>query len=327
MPRWLFQPVMVAAIAVFLTGCFISADPISEVEGDTQLGSYSLKWLASRGTPEPTALQQQLEAHIDQLGHELLPLTADGPLAVFNRLPPGACMSLPESVRQLLQYLQSFHVFSDTHTPEQTLLPWWLVSSAGTKQLSSEHSLMLSLESDEVCRHASVQLDLSSLVNSYVVDTLDSWLQQQGIQNYMLELAGDVRVRGKRAAGRPWKVVVEAPRDHARLAYRLLELDDHAVARAGDYRDYVARSRNQSTWLQGQVADSGQPGLRCVTVLAESATEADSLAHLLMFMGAEQGWLFAEEQGISAFFVEQHAENSFVSRGTQAFMALKNSEE
>lgn len=329
MSRWLFQPVMVAALAALIAGCFISADSVNEFEGETLLGSYSLKWLASRGSPEPAALQEQMEAHIEQLASELLPLYADSPVTQFNRLPHGECLTVPDSVQQLLQRLQELYAFTLSHTQEQgsSLLPWWLLTTDATSLPESESRPGVTLESDQLCRHDDVQLDLSSLVNSYIVDDLDGWFQQRGIENYMLDLAGDVRVKGKQSAGRPWRVVVEAPRDHARLAYRLLDLDDHAVARAGDYRDYVARSRNQSVWLQDLDTDLKHQGLRCVTVFTESATEADTLAHLLMFMGAEQGWIFAEEQGISAFFVERHAEQGFVSRGTPAFKALKNSEE
>ncbi len=328
MPRWLLQPAMIAALAAFLAGCFISADSVNEVDGETLLGNYSLKWLAKQGSSAPEVLQQQLEEHIDQLASELLALYADSPIAVFNRLPQEQCMAVPESVQLLLQRLQELYAFSLSHTREPTSLPpWWLLTADETSLPASGQHPAISLEADQLCRNADVQLDLSSLVNSYIVDALDDWLLELGIENYMLDLDGDVRVKGKQSAGRPWRVVVEAPRDHARLAYRLLELDDHAVARAGDYRDYVARSRNQSVWLQDLDSDLQPQGLRCVTVFAESATEADTLAHLLMFMGAEQGWIFAEEQGISAFFVEQHAKTGFVSRGTPAFKALKNSEE
>ncbi|SDT99798.1 FAD:protein FMN transferase [Halopseudomonas salegens] len=319
---------MAAVLAALLAGCFISGNSVREVEGDSRFGSYSLKWLDRPGTPAADDLRPRLHARIEQLATELL-AQADSPLAQFNRLPLGECLAVPDSVRQLVQHLQALHAFSleQVETGHAPMVRWWLLTEDGTPLSSTQQQAAVTLEGDQLCREMALQLDLSSLANSYAVDVLDDWLLQNGIENYMLDMAGDVRVKGYQADGRPWRIAVEAPHDHARLAYQLLDLDGHAAVRAGEYQDYVARSRNQSVWPQALTAEQTHQPLRCVTVFAESAVEADTLAHLLMFMGAEQGWRFARERDISAFFVERYAEQGFVSRGTPAFNALKNSEE
>jgi len=168
-------------------------------------------------------------------------------------------------------------------------------------------------------------LDLSASAKGFGVDKISDYLESLKINNYMVEIGGEVRTKGSKG-GIPWKVAIEAPHptDQSKPFQKILELKNHAVATSGNYRNYFEKNGKKF----GHTIDfrTGRPTehtLASVSVVTKgSCTEADALATALMVMGPFQGMSFAEENGLMALFVYRpsgQTEKVFIEKSSSHF--------
>lgn len=336
----LLRPVIAVALAAALTGCFNSVDPVSEMYGATQGSTYSIKWVPTDTSPEPEALQAEIESMFARFDSEASNWRGDSDIARFNAAPAGTCMQMPESVLDLVRLADHLHAdsggsFDITVAP---LLKLWGFHGGEQHQVPHPEQLQAAMltvgqqhlhirDDNQLCKDVALTLDISSVGAGYTVDRVIERLATYGITNYMVEVTGELKAAGRKPGNRPWRIAVEEPRDDERVAQMILDLDGKGVSTSGDYRNYyeVDGQRFSHTFD----ARSGHPvmhKLAAVTVLDDSAAEADGLSTLLMIMGEETGWDYAVEHRIPAFFVIRKGE-AFISKGTPQFNALAKSEE
>jgi len=171
---------------------------------------------------------------------------------------------------------------------------------------------------------ASLRIDLDGVAPGLAVDHIAERLESLGISDYLVELGGEVRARGRNREGRAWRVAVEAPLPGERKPYTLLELDGLGVSTSGDYRDYheVAGQRVSHT-IDPR---SGRPVLNqlvSVTVVHPSAAAADAWATALMVLGPTEGARLATRLGLAVLFIERDAAGGLRESSTPGFESLR----
>jgi thiamine biosynthesis lipoprotein len=188
---------------------------------------------------------------------------------------------------------------------------------AEVRQRTGHHHLRS--EGDQLCKDAAVQLDLNSIAAGYTVDRIAARLAELGVNSYLLDVTGEVRAAGQKPDGSPWRIAIEAPRDDRQVAQKVLPLDGLGVSTSGDYRNYFERDgKRYSHTLDPHSGAPVTHRLASVTVVDPSTLRADGLSTLLMVLGPERGYAFAERRDIAAFFVVR-SDNGFDSRATPAF--------
>ena len=105
---------------------------------------------------------------------------------------------------------------------------------------------------------ATLHVDLDGIAPGLAVDRIAERLEALGVRDYLVELGGEVRARGRSPAGRPWRVAVEAPLAGQRRPYALVELDGVGVSTSGDYRDF--RELRRAARLAHDRSAHGGPG-------------------------------------------------------------------
>jgi len=178
-------------------------------------------------------------------------------------------------------------------------------------------------------------LDLSALAKGYAVDRVVALLDEMGIQHYLVELGGDLRLKGLSPHGLPWRVGIEVPvAGQTRRAYQALRLSDAAVATSGDYRNhFVYQDRRYSHIMDSSSGAPVDNDLASVTVISDTAERADALATLLYALGPNRGLGFAEDEGIAAFFIGRdgdtlrHIHTAAFREYTEAYVDGATSEE
>lgn len=164
-----------------------------------------------------------------------------------------------------------------------------------------------------------LRLDLDAIAPGYAVDRVAERLEASGIDHYMIEIGGEVRVHGRNAEGRPWRIGVERPEAGDRKLARVLHLEAMAVSTSGDYRDFFeAEGQRYSHTLDPRTGRPVTHSLASVTILRPTATEADGLATALTVLGPDEGFDLAESQGWAALFIQRTADG-FSQRETTAF--------
>jgi thiamine biosynthesis lipoprotein len=149
-----------------------------------------------------------------------------------------------------------------------------------------------------------LEVDLSSIAPGYAVDQMAGILMAHGIDNFTVEIGGEVRCVGRRADGKPWRVAIERPIVERREMLVALSLVDSAIATAGDYRKfYEIAGRRYSHIIDPKTARPVDHSLASVSVVAETCMEADAWDTALLVLGPQRGYECAEKNRIAALFV------------------------
>lgn len=187
-----------------------------------------------------------------------------------------------------------------------------LMAATGWKKLEvdSEHGLLHKTRAELRC-------DLSAIAKGYAVDRVASSLDGAGLQDYMVEIGGEVRTRGRNAARRVWRIGVERPDESGREVQLAVPLADAAMATSGDYRNFV--ERNGSRVSHTIDPRTGRPvihNLASVSVIAQNCMTADALATALNVLGPKEGWALAEDADFAALFLVRTADGRFTELRT-----------
>ncbi len=151
-------------------------------------------------------------------------------------------------------------------------------------------------------------VDLSAIAKGYAVDRIADYLSTQGAESFMVEVGGEVRVKGTNERGVGWRIGIETPSPGGRVVQRVLQPGEMALATSGDYRNFFEADGKRYSHMLDPV--NGRPvehDLASVTVIHPSAMSADGLATALMVMGTEAGLDFAAERGLAVFTISKGA--------------------
>jgi len=193
-----------------------------------------------------------------------------------------------------------------------------LMTATGWKKLGidSEHGLLHKMHEDLRC-------DLSAIAKGYAVDRVASSLEGAGLQDYMVEIGGEVRTRGRNAARRVWRIGVERPDESGREVQVAVPLADAAMATSGDYRNFFERDdRRVSHTINPRTGRPVTHNLASVSVISQSCMTADALATALDVLGPEAGWALAEEVNLAALFIVRNADGGFTELRTPTWVEL-----
>ena len=151
------------------------------------------------------------------------------------------------------------------------------------------------------------QLNFNAVAKGYCVDLVAAFLTSQGLENFLIDIGGELCVQGKRTPNQKWRVGIQKPTETKEgeiVAEEIMELQDISVATSGNYRNYI--EINGKRYGHTINPHTGYPeinDLLSVTVLASSCALADAYATAFMVMGAQKAKDFiAEHPDIKAHF-------------------------
>ena len=147
-------------------------------------------------------------------------------------------------------------------------------------------------------------VDLSGWAKGHAVDLVARLLDARGIENYMVEIGGELRVRGYNRHGKKWAIGIEAPSTSKRVPHAVVNVTDTSVATSGDYRNYFEHDgRRYSHTIDPRTGRPVTHSLAAVTVVDASAAFADAMATALLVLGPDDGPDLARRRGVAAYFL------------------------
>ena len=165
-------------------------------------------------------------------------------------------------------------------------------------------------------------LDMSAFGKGYAADAVGDQLDAKGYANYLVEVGGELRVRGHNARGEKWAIGIEAPLVDQRRPYAVVRLTDTAVATSGDYRNYFeADGTRYSHTIDTRTGRPITHSLASVTVVDPRGYRADALATALLVLGPEQGMQLATRENLAVLFLLR-GESGFDEQASPAFEQL-----
>jgi len=321
-------------LAGVLSGCG-NGDNLERFDGPTMGSRYSIQYVRHSSTPGPKAVQAEVENILADVDRQFSTYRSDSDIERFNALPADRCQVMPGPVLELIrvgEQLSSQSEGSYDLTVEPLLNLWGFGPQGREEKVPTAEALAevrqrvghahLRIDGDQLCKDAAVEVDFNSIAAGYAVDAIAAKLEAMGIHNYLAEATGELKAAGKKLDGSPWRVALEEPRDDQQVAERILAVDGYGVSTSGDYRNYFEQDgRRYSHTFDARTGAPVLHTLASVTVIHPSALMADGLSTLLLILGPERGWDYAETHDIGAFFVIR-ADTGFVTRTTQAFERL-----
>ena len=155
-----------------------------------------------------------------------------------------------------------------------------------------------------------MMLDFNAIAQGYTVDLLSSFLESKGINNYLVELGGEVRTKGKKNNGEDWKIGIDQPYEtytEGRPLKAIVSLKNKALATSGNYRKfYVENGRKYAHIIDPHTGYPSKHNLLSATVIANDCMTADAFATAFMVMGLEKAKQFLSKDkqlGLEVFFI------------------------
>lgn len=175
-----------------------------------------------------------------------------------------------------------------------------------------------------------VQLDFSAIAKGYGCDEVARMFERNGVENYIIEIGGEVVAHGKNERGMPWTVSVDMPIEAvdtvAHSSAMLLQLDSGAVATSGNYRNFkLVDGKKVAHIIDPATGRPALSNLLSVTVVAHDCIDADAYATALMVMGYERACKFAssrDDLGVVLIYATPEGKlQSWCNRGVERYVA------
>ena len=207
--------------------------------------------------------------------------------------------------------------------------------AATVKQLLScvDSRLLYWKEKKLMKKKPCVKIDANGIAQGYSVDVLADFFEQKGIQNYLIELGGEIRVKGRKHGNEKMSVGIEAPGIPSRdgqgwvdplLIEKIVYLDNGAITTSGNYRRYYeSNGKKISHLLNPKTGYSLSNDLISVTVYAKDAITADGYDNAIMAMGLKKGLAFVEKnKSLAAHFIYRKKDGTVADTMSKRFRVL-----
>lgn len=284
---------------------------------------YAVKLVAPEPDFDSEAVRRRIEDRLRAINASMSTYLADSELSQLNDFPAGEPYTVSRELMTVLSLSEDLvhatgGAFDPTVGPVVDL--WGFgprtiqrrpdeaqVHDALTQVGWREHVRLDSAASTILKTSAAVRIDLSAIAKGYAVDEILALLREARLENALVEVGGELRAMGARdpASGSSWRVGIESPLPSDDLrAHRILPLMDRAIATSGDYRNfYEADGVRYSHTIDPQTGRPVTHRGASVTVVARDCATADALATALLVMGPDDGFSWAERNGVAALFL------------------------
>ena len=324
-------------LLLVLAGC--AREPLLHKLSGPTMGTT---WNVTVSVPATQSLSREtlvegIETQLEAVNASMSTYRGDSEISRFNRSPVGEWFSVTPAFQQVLSAAiavgeQSNGAYDVTVGPLVNLwgfgpggtatTPPEAAAIAATLQRVGQDKVRFDAQASRVIKSADIYLDFSSIAKGYAVDAVADWLGAQGINDYLVEVGGEMRVAGKSPRGDAWRVAIEQPDANQPGIAGAVRLDAAGIATSGDYRNFFeAEGVRYSHTIDPRTGYPVEHELVSVTVVHSSTMLADAWATALTVMGADEAWSVAQRLGLAVYLIERDGE-AFSSRHTEAFTPL-----
>ena len=238
-------------------------------------------------------LQAEIEGELKKVDEEFSMFNEKSTVARINR---GDSLVQRSAMFQEV-YTLAMQVNADTHGAfDITVAP--LVNAWG---FGFKHEQMPTPQQVDSLLQIRSQMDFAAIAKGYGCDVVARMLERHGIGNYMVEIGGEVALKGVSPRGDKWNVSVDMPQSdpdgtHHESAMTL-SLDKGGVATSGNYRKFKeVNGKRISHIVNPKTGKSEESTLLSVTVTAPNCMLADAWATACMAMGTEKAKALMEKE-------------------------------
>jgi thiamine biosynthesis lipoprotein len=290
-----------------------------------------------------SGLREKIEKRLDEINASMSTYQKDSEISRFNNFHrSGTKFKISKDFYEVMKTAKEIHRLSEgawdgTVNP---LVDLWGFGRKGMKtEIPPETEISeliphIGFENIDVLddgflmkKRVQVTVDLSSIAKGYGVDQIADIIRNEGYQDYLVEIGGEIFASGYRKDGALWRIGINRPQTDAAAdeVYKVVNLHNQAFATSGDYRNFFVFDGIR----YAHVIDprSGYPisnRVVSVTIIADTCTYADGLATAVMVMGSNQGLeLINRLDGVEGLIVVEQLDGNLHDYYSTGFKALK----
>ncbi len=171
------------------------------------------------------------------------------------------------------------------------------------------------LENDYIIKSdPNIILNANAIAKGYSADLIADFLENKACENFLVEIGGEIRVKGFNTEGQPWRVGIDRPAEDNPIPGQNLEMvlniTDKAIATSGNYRQFYIEDGQKVVHTIDP--SSGYPvkhNLVSVTVVADECITADAFATAFLVVGIEKSLEWINEfPYLEAIFISNENE-------------------
>ena len=229
-------------------------------------------------------LQKEIEAELMKVDAEFSMFNKESTVARINR--GDSTVERSEMFNEIYQLAQT--VSNDTYGAfDITVAP--LVNAWG---FGFKHEQLPTAQQVDSLMRIRNQMDFSAIAKGYGCDVVARLLKSKGINNYMVEIGGEVVVSGHNDKDQLWHIGVNKPVDDSthmeNELQTVLSITDHAMATSGNYRNfYYQNGKKYAHTIDPRTGYPVQHSLLSATVIADNCATADAYATSFMVLGVD----------------------------------------
>lgn len=154
-----------------------------------------------------------------------------------------------------------------------------------------------------------IELDMNAIAQGYTVDLIADFLGRRGVENYLIEVGGEVRTAGVNERGEVWRIGIDRPTSDAtegqkRQLQTVIPLSGKSLATSGSYRKFIEREGKKfSHAIDPHTGYPVSHQLLSVSVVANDCTTADAYATAFLVMGLEKAIPLAQRTGLALYAI------------------------
>lgn len=332
---WFFTlPLLLAT----LTGCQPATE--TELSGEAQGTTYHIK-LVMRGVTTPVAdIQHQVSITLAEIDAQLSNYRDDSEISRINSQERVTWLPVSPEISSLLTIAKTVYDRSNGcyDLTVKPLFDLWGFSKHQNRVPSDKeidallpHIGMSLLEIDALNNKIrkidpKVKIDLSSIAQGYSVGILAKRIEALGVHNYLVEIGGEMVVKGHKANGKDWRVGLETPTPLSRELGKVIDIRQQrgtAVMTAGTYRNYFEdKGQTYSHILNPKTGRPVNHHLLSVTVMHDDPTWADAWDTALLCVGEEEAMRIAEAENLKVLLIYEQ-DKKLVEYPSKAFASTQ----
>lgn len=156
-----------------------------------------------------------------------------------------------------------------------------------------------------------IMLDCSAIAKGFGSDVVARFFDRKGIKNYMIEIGGEIVVKGVNSKKENWRIGVNKPIDDS-LAVKtelqvILDVTNIGMATSGNYRNfYYKEGKKYAHTIDPRIGTPVQHSLLSSTVMAPNCAMADAYATSFMVLGVDSALIICKNtKGLEGYFIYQ----------------------
>ncbi len=320
-----------ACLIIGLTACS-QPDPIQRISGPAQGSTFTVSFWTEQDL-DKNHLEMQIKEELERIDLLMSNYRPDSVIEAFNAQQTQQPVEVGPELVQLVEIARQVSAHSEG-CYDLTVKPYFelwgfrgdkltkpsaeqiqaLKQTIGLDKVSSKDSSLTKL-------NPSLRVDVSSIAQGYTVGQLAKILDKAGIENYLVEVGGELVSKGKKPEAKAWRVAIEKPLPDSQKLQKIISVQQDeplSIMTSGTYRHFYDQDGvRYSHVLDARTGSPVSHNTVSTTILIPDPTWGDAWSTAFLCIGSEQGLKLADKLKLPVLFIDQQG-NDFIEKPSQA---------